>query len=248
MRWYLLLCLASFWLLACEGPQGAAGPQGLQGPQGERGPAGEEGPPGPSGEDGAPGEPGPEGPQGPAGPAGPPGRDAPLRWVLRDGDGAIVDAVVGPGGAGGPPLTTGLGLWGRPAATCFELIFLGEAYMHRARYSLNSGQMYDCYPDQDLAGGTYEEPGCTRPIVSDSELARASEINGDMRVIVRRGAGLYTPSRNGRVAPPQTIWRRYGDGCAQEPNTTGDGYWTLEILSQDVRNAMLNPPYRLTIE
>jgi hypothetical protein len=147
------------------------------------------------------------------------------RWVLRDADGTPVQALVRPyvrpDGDEAPFDTYG-------AIDCVEVFALGDSYLPRPRYHLETGSMLPCYG---------EPPNRFGSALCSERLAETKH------QIIRDGEELFigTTKTEGNVYLSSSS---SGDCIERSPGLS----WALEPLPETIQNELSNAPYSLTVE
>lgn len=163
------------------------------------------------------------------------------RWVLVDGDGSDVDAVVQPGvftliETGTWPTKAPL-LSAHSSTACVGIFDLEGQPLHWAQYSLTTGAMADCYPD-NLDQARYRlAADCSGPAYSPTYGIFFAKSDGKMLV----------SSGDADILLPTTYYTVDADGSCSPPreNTSNLNFWALKDIPSTFPTQLPDPPYVL---
>jgi hypothetical protein len=172
------------------------------------------------------------------------------RWVLRDGDGNAVNAVVEPTCNGNGPdcLSNEIGHTGGITPECARVIWLDEQYVD-LKYSLTTGRVEDCRGGSSptIADfGVFPDATCKGPFYTPAELGIESAHR-----FVRRNHYIADEDRlyfQGTELVTQKQW--YGGSNCQpyEPGGFGDTQAPWLPVPDWALNALANAPYVMSWE
>jgi hypothetical protein len=180
------------------------------------------------------------------------GRTPGERWVLRDLEGAAVDAVVEPTCAGGGAgcVAAEIGALGGLSPECARVVWLGDAYVD-LKYSLDSGRAEDCsphvattwdvgtYADEDCGGQLFRRPGSG--IEDEHRYTRRP-------LYANSAATLYFESSLGAIVPGVMYSQGEGEDQCVAYNTDDDVFVPWIPVPAWALDAFSNPPYTLSWE
>jgi hypothetical protein len=149
------------------------------------------------------------------------------RWVLRDGDGELVEAIVTPGF---DPRDTRDGVESIDELRCFSVQSLGSQLL-RGNFELQTGDLGPCLFE---AFGSYVDSSCSEYLFG-SRAQMAVDSNG-------------IPLVAGDRLREAQIYRRTPDGdCIENTDFRASGWRSVPAPSQ-IRDAFSNPPYSISAE
>ena len=163
------------------------------------------------------------------------------RWVLYDGDGNPVDAIVSPAQFEPALPETPVGEQFDPEAaepTCFSTRVRGQRRLRWTSYSLESGELAPCTRDLRTYNIIYRNSDCTRE--GTETLVRASNSS-----VLRKWRGqIVWPE--GRVRAIDQAYREGPDGSCNEARGV-DAVIPVKQVPGVYRAVFDNPPYSLEV-
>lgn len=174
----------------------------------------------------------------------PPGQ----RWVLRDADGAAVNAVVEPTCRGNGPncVVNEIGTVGGLTPQCARILWLGDQYVD-LRYDLDTGRPEDCASTVPSISyiGFYVEPGCGGDIhgLVGGGTANSERWTRRARYVEDSATLLFESSLTEPIHPGSVFT---ADDC--EPYEYDEDLVPWLPVPDWAVDALANPPYVITWE